>query len=243
MEKYKREKKKKKHVRKIFTEDEIKKFLESILTSDMYGIRNRCIFELMYASGMRKKEARSLMQKNIDFNAGLVRIEKGKGGKDRIVPLGSIAGDFIKLYLKGTRKKMLGKKESKYLFVTHNGKMMSESSLDVIFKDAFKASGIEKKGLTIHSIRHSFATHMLKSGADLRYIQDILGHKTIETTNIYLHTEKERIKKIFMMYHPRNNELYEEYEQKEVEINYIHGGYLKRGEGIKVQVLARKKEN
>lgn len=164
------------------------------------GIRDRAILELLYATGMRISELTDLERNNLNMEVGYLRCI-GKGSKERIVPVGSEAIKSTKLYLEKSRAHY-AKEEDKHLFVSRFGKGFSRQGLwKMVRKYALKAR--IKKEISPHTLRHSFATHLLEGGADLRSVQEMLGHASISTTQIYTHVDRARLKRIHTKYHPR----------------------------------------
>lgn len=168
---------------------------------DKQGSRDKAILETLYATGMRVSEASNLKLANVNLEIGFLRCI-GKGNKERIIPVGRKAITSVRRYLEVSRPKLLGKKESEFLFLNRFGKRISRQSLWKIIKKYAKAARI-KKPLRPHILRHSFATHLLERGADLRSVQEMLGHANISTTQIYTHVTKDRLKTIHKMFHPR----------------------------------------
>ena len=180
--------------------------VESLLSGpnvrdEKQGIRDRAILETLYATGMRVSEAVNLRLDNVNMEIGFLRCI-GKGDKERIIPLGKKAIISIKRYLEVSRPILLKKKESDALFISRCGKKISRQSLWKMIKHYAKLVRI-KKPMRPHILRHSFATHLLERGADLRSVQEMLGHSNISTTQLYTHINKERLKSIHRMYHPR----------------------------------------
>jgi len=167
------------------------------------GIRDRAILEALYATGMRVSEAVNLKVDNVNLDIGFLRCI-GKGSKERVIPLGKKAIGSLKRYLESSRPQLLdsAKKDSEFLFLNRFGKKISRQSLWKIIKRYAKEAKI-KKTIMPHILRHSFATHLLERGADLRSVQEMLGHANISTTQIYTHINKERLKSIHKMFHPR----------------------------------------
>jgi len=165
------------------------------------GIRDRAILETLYATGMRVSEAVNLKVSNVNLDVGFLRCI-GKGNKERVIPLGKKAIDSLKRYLEISRPVLLKKKESEFLFLSRLGKKISRQSLWKIIKRYARAARI-KKPIWPHILRHSFATHLLERGADLRSVQEMLGHANISTTQIYTHINKDRLKTIHKTFHPR----------------------------------------
>ncbi|MDD4939345.1 MAG: site-specific tyrosine recombinase XerD [Candidatus Omnitrophica bacterium] len=165
------------------------------------GIRDKAVLETLYATGMRVSEAVNLKTQNVNLDVGFLRCI-GKGNKERIIPLGKKAIGSIKRYIGSARAEQLKKKESEFLFLSRLGKKISRQSLWKMIKKYAKQARI-KKPIKPHILRHSFATHLLERGADLRSVQEMLGHANISTTQIYTHVSGERLKAIHKMYHPR----------------------------------------
>lgn len=165
------------------------------------GLRDRAILETMYASGLRASEVIRLKTENIDPDLGLLRIF-GKGRKERLVPIGSSALAAILRYEREGRAALLKNKRTRELFLNHGGEALSRMGLWLIVRRHALAVGVAHV-LTPHVLRHSFATHLLENGADLRALQAMLGHADISTTEIYTHVSRERLRQVFDRYHPR----------------------------------------
>jgi len=165
------------------------------------GIRDRAILEVMYATGMRVSEAVNLKVDGVNLDIGFIRCI-GKGNKERIIPLGKKAIESIQRYLENSRPKFLKTKESPFLFISRLGAKISRQSFWKLIKKYALSAGI-KKPMKPHILRHSFATHLLERGADLRSVQEMLGHSNISTTQIYTHINKDRLKAIHRSFHPR----------------------------------------
>lgn len=165
------------------------------------GIRDRAILETLYATGMRVSEAANLKVDNVNLEVGFLRCI-GKGNKERVIPIGKKAVAAIKRYLETVRGSFLKGKESNFLFLNRSGNNISRQSLWKIIKKYARQARI-KKPMKPHILRHSFATHLLERGADLRSVQEMLGHSNISTTQIYTHINKDRLKTIHRMFHPR----------------------------------------
>lgn len=168
---------------------------------DKQGIRDRAILETLYATGMRVSEAVNLKLADVNLDIGFLRCI-GKGKKERIIPLGGKAINSIKRYLESGRPKLLKNKEPEFLFLNRFGRRISRQSYWKIIKKYAKETRI-KKPIRPHTLRHSFATHLLERGADLRSVQEMLGHSNISTTQIYTHINKDRLKAIHRQFHPR----------------------------------------
>ncbi len=165
------------------------------------GLRDRAILETMYASGLRASEVTHLKTENIDADIGLLRIF-GKGRKERLVPIGSSALAAIVRYEREGRAKLLKRKKTRELFLNHSGEALSRMGLWLVVRRHALAVGVAHI-LTPHVLRHSFATHLLENGADLRALQAMLGHADISTTEIYTHVTRERLRQVFDKFHPR----------------------------------------
>jgi integrase/recombinase XerD len=181
--------------------DEVEKLLDAPQKKGWLGIRDKAILELMYATGMRVSEVKDLKKMNVNLDAGFVKC-LGKGGKERIVPLGKVAEKAVSKYVKDARGKLSKTTQDDHLFLSRLGRKLSRQSLWKIIQKYTALAGI-KKHITPHSLRHSFATHLLEGGADLRGVQEMLGHADISTTQIYTHINKDKLRKIHKEYHPR----------------------------------------
>ena len=186
---------------KILTLKEVDQLLEQPNSQIPLGVRDRAMLEMLYATGMRVSELVQLRMNQVNLEGGYVLVY-GKGSKERIVPLGSEVMKWVDLYLKTARIKLAKGGESPFLFITRSGKGMSRQRFWRMIKVYGQRAGIRKR-ITPHLIRHSFASHLLERGADLRSVQMMLGHVDISTTQIYTHVTGERLKKIHQRYHPR----------------------------------------
>ncbi len=185
----------------VWTVEEISKLLDMELkTPNDY--RNKAIMELLYATGLRISELVNLEYVNLDLENDFLRI-MGKGKKERVVPIGEIAMDYLKLYLEEYRPYFVKKEQNNYIFLNYLGKKISRQGVFKILDDIQLKSGINKN-ISPHTLRHSFATHLLNNGVDLRVIQELLGHDDISTTEIYTHVANEQIKKDYEEFHPRS---------------------------------------
>jgi integrase/recombinase XerD len=180
---------------------EIVKMLEVPDKRDILGLRDRAVMELMYATGMRVSEVVDLMLEGLNIDVGFIRCT-GKGGKERIVPIGRDAQTALSRYLAKSRPKLSRRAEDRHLFLSRFGKKVSRQSFWKMLKKYARTAGIKKR-ITPHMLRHSFATHLLEKGADLRSVQEMLGHADISTTQIYTHINKARLKGIHKRFHPR----------------------------------------
>jgi integrase/recombinase XerC len=188
-----------KHLPKFYTVDEIFHFLDTLPEETWINLRNRAIFELIYSTGMRASEALALDIADVHLE-GLMALVKGKGGKERVLPFGEKARDAIERYLRELRARRI--ESTKALFVNRQGGRLSyRGLLKVMKKHQLDASLF--KNLALHGIRHSFATHMLDGGADLRSIQELLGHSKLSTTQRYTHISMDKIMEIYDKAHPR----------------------------------------
>ncbi len=184
------------------TVNEVSDLLQGRGKNSPYGNRNRAMLNLLYATGMRVSELVGLPMAGINLKSGFVRV-LGKGSKERLIPFGEEAGERIEHYLKEGRPLLLKGKLSDYLFISNRGKPMSRFRFWQIIKENAVAAGISKR-ITPHMLRHSFATHMLAHGADLRSLQMLLGHSDISTTQVYTHVDKGRLQAIHQKFHPRS---------------------------------------
>jgi integrase/recombinase XerC len=203
--------------RNIFTRDEMAAFLDSIESTHKGGLRDRAMFELMYSSGLRISEVSRLNVSDLDFSSRLLSVRMGKGSKDRVVPFSDVALFCIKRYMKEYRKEVvrsLGSRCKDVLFVTSKGRISVVTIKRVFYKILAEADAAAGKYVTPHSIRHTTATHLLEAGADVRYVQELLGHESIETTVRYTHMMMDKLKKVYKSYHPRENTLYDEVDDK-----------------------------
>lgn len=179
----------------------IENLLESIDTMKFLGKRDRAILELFYASGLRLSEVCGARLENLDLDDGFIRVT-GKGNKTRIVPVGVQARECIERYVKLERPTLVKAKSSSQIFLSVRGGALSPERVRSIVKHRALAAGIDSK-IYPHLLRHSFATHLLENGADLRVIQEMLGHADISTTQIYTHVDQKRLKETHKKYHPR----------------------------------------
>ncbi|MFQ8705237.1 MAG: site-specific tyrosine recombinase XerD [Thomasclavelia sp.] len=179
---------------------EMQEILETIEINDHISCRNRCMLELMYATGLRVSELINLNVSSINLFMGYIKVI-GKGDKERIVPIGEIAKRILDIYLNNYRDQFI-KKESSLLFFNNHGNKLSREEFYIILRQVIDKTSINKK-ISPHTIRHSFATHLLENGADLRSIQELLGHSDISTTTIYTHISNQKIKTEYQQFHPR----------------------------------------
>jgi len=187
---------------KVLNMQEVELLLNSPKTNTHFGLRDKAMLELLYATGMRVTELITLTINDVYLNMGFVRVF-GKGSKERIVPIGSAATKALEDYLnKGRHMFIHKKKKNDFLFLNHHGGGLSRQGFWKILKQLTLEAGIQKE-LSPHTLRHSFATHLLENGADLRAVQEMLGHSDISTTQIYTHVTKTRLKDVYSKFHPR----------------------------------------
>jgi integrase/recombinase XerC len=187
-----------KHLPQFLTEEETAKLIESAFArdeKDERGMRDRAILETFYSTGLRISELVGLSIPDMDFISGTIKV-MGKGKKERMVPIGDIAISAIRKYLDKRKKK------SEALFLNKNGKRIGARGVRDIVGKYIKTAGI-KEGVSAHTLRHSFATHLLNRGADLRTVQELLGHANLSTTQIYTHLTTEKLKSVYDKAHPR----------------------------------------
>ena len=181
------------------SEEEVDKLLDINLT-DCFSYRNKAMLEVLYATGLRVSELVNLKMENIDFESDIIRTF-GKGNKERVIPIGEYARYYLDLYLKEYRNQMLKHGNNEYVFLNNHGKNMTRQGFFKIIKAIASEKGINKE-ISPHILRHSFASHLLKHGADLRTIQELLGHSNVSTTQIYTHISNEELKENYKNYHP-----------------------------------------
>ncbi|HET9762728.1 MAG TPA: site-specific tyrosine recombinase XerD [Casimicrobiaceae bacterium] len=187
---------------KSLSEREVESLLEAPNTDTPLGLRDRAMLETLYATGLRVSELVGLTLAQVAFDMGVVRVI-GKGAKERIVPLGEEAIAWLKRYLAADRPGPAGHRKSGAVFVTARGEALSRQAFWQLVKRYATKAGIARAGLSPHTLRHAFATHLLNHGADLRVVQLLLGHSDITTTTIYTHVARERLKQIHARHHPR----------------------------------------
>jgi len=192
----------KKSIPGVISLEDVEKILSAPDESTPEGLRDLAMLEVLYATGIRVSELISLKLNEVNFEMGFV-IVYGKGSKERIVPMGEEAQEKLKTYMEHSRPALLKQKDCKEIFVTRRGKGMTRQGFWKLIKTYALKANITKP-ISPHTLRHSFATHLLERGADLRTIQIMLGHSDISTTQIYTHVENERLKEIHKKYHPRS---------------------------------------
>ena len=194
--------KKTKKLPKYLSISEVDKLLNIPLNSE-FDYRNKAMLELMYGTGLRVSELVSIEYSNIDFENSIIRIN-GKGKKERIIPLGEVASYYLKVYLSDYRSKLLKRNTYNQVFLNNHGKPITRQGFNYILENIRELTGIEKE-ITPHVLRHSFATHLLEGGADIRSIQEMLGHENISTTNIYTEVVNDVLRSNYEMYHNRSH--------------------------------------
>jgi integrase/recombinase XerD len=186
---------------KVLTVEEVEKLLCQPDMSNPLGMRDKSMLELLYATGMRVSELISIAVEDVNLEMGFLRCT-GKGSKERIVPVGTIAVEYLEHYITNARKTILNGKKSNILFLNRQGNNMTRQGFWKIIKKYSRQAGVNKQ-ITPHTLRHSFATHLLENGADLRAVQEMLGHADISTTQIYTHITRNKIKEVYDKTHPR----------------------------------------
>lgn len=187
--------KQEKHLPLFLTEDEASKLIEAVSTKDERGLRDRAVLETFYSTGIRVSELVGLSIEDIDFIGGIIKV-LGKGRKERIVPIGDTAIKAIRAYLEER------KAQSEALFLNKSKKRITDKGIRNIMEKYIRIASI-KHGVSCHTLRHSFATHLLNRGADLRSVQELLGHVNLSTTQIYTHLTTDRLKSVYDKAHPR----------------------------------------
>ncbi len=185
----------------VLSRDEVARLLEQPRGTEPAALRDRAILELMYACGLRASEAISLDVRDLDLDAGVLRA-RGKGSKERLVPVGTEAVAAVRAWLQRGRPTLVGLRDEPHLFVNHRGGGLTRQGLYKIVQRHAKAVGLDGK-MSPHTLRHTFATHLLAGGCDLRSLQEMLGHADIATTQIYTHLSADRLKDVYFEAHPR----------------------------------------
>ena len=181
----------------------MKKLLEAIDLSKPEGGRNRAMLEVLYSSGLRVSELVELKLNNIYFDVGFLRVI-GKGNKERLVPIGRDALKYLKIYIQEIRVHVPVQKGSEAdVFLNKRGKRLSRVTVFTVIKELAQRIGL-KKTISPHTFRHSFATHLIEGGADLRAVQEMLGHESITTTEIYTHLDRDYLRQVITEFHPRS---------------------------------------
>jgi integrase/recombinase XerD len=185
----------------LLTRDEIDRLLAAPDVRSPAGRRDRAMLELLYATGLRVSELVGLELNDVDLETRVL-VARGKGSKERIVPIGAPAGEAVRAYLDTARGALLRGRRSKDLFVTPRGGRMTRQGFAKIVDRYARSAGIRRR-ISPHKLRHSFATHLLEGGADLRTIQELLGHADVSTTQIYTHVDRTHVKRLYERFHPR----------------------------------------
>ncbi|MCL2154084.1 MAG: tyrosine recombinase [Leptospirales bacterium] len=188
----------------FLTITELDKLFHSISEEDSYELRDKTIFELLYSSGLSISEAIGLHNRDVDFENMFVTVT-GRGNKHRMVPIGEEAARLIKKYIKESRQAIIGNRESEFLFVSKKGSQLNRKSVWRFLKNYATRTEI-KKNITPHTLRHSFATHLIALGADIRSVQELLGHMNISTTQVYTHMAKKQLQKINNIFNQKFNQ-------------------------------------
>jgi integrase/recombinase XerD len=185
----------------VLTRDEVARLLEQPRGTDPPALRDRALLELMYACGLRASEATALEVGDVDLEAGVLRA-RGKGSKERIVPIGSTAARAVSAYMQRGRPRLAGDRLEPRLFLNHRGGGLTRQGLYKIVQRHARAAGLASK-MSPHTLRHTFATHLLAGGCDLRSLQEMLGHADIATTQLYTHLSADRLRDVYFDAHPR----------------------------------------
>ena len=191
--------------RSILTGPEAKKVIHAPNTKTATGYRDRAIIEVFYSTGIRRNELINLELSDVDYHEGFVRINSGKGNKDRVVPIGKIACRYIENYVKAVRPMLVKDPRDNHLFLTINGTKISENRVWQLIKTYSKKTKI-KKNITTHTFRHTCATLMLKNKANIRHIQELLGHSSLEATQVYTRVSITDLKEVHSKCHPREKD-------------------------------------
>ena len=187
----------------VLSPNEVKDLIAAVDLNSETGYRNRAILEVLYGCGIRVSELVDLRLTNVHFDEGFIKVQ-GKGNKERLIPLGQKAKDAILLFIEKYRSTInIDKKDENILFLNRRGKKITRVMIFTIIKDLSFKIDLGKR-VSPHTFRHSFATHLLEGGADIRAIQDMLGHESITTTEVYTHLDKEYLKDTIMRFHPRS---------------------------------------
>ena len=186
----------------VLSEKEISLIIDSIDESSQFYQRDKAIIEMLYSCGIRVSEICNLEMSNLFIKDELIRV-MGKGNKERLLPLGSRSRIYLDDYLLSSRLGLIKKTKSSFVFVSRNGNQLTRAMVNIILNKWVHISGL-RKSVSPHKLRHSFATHLLEGGADLRFVQALLGHSDISTTQIYTHLDKHHLKEVYKTHHPRS---------------------------------------
>jgi integrase/recombinase XerD len=192
-----------KNLPKTLNYQDIEKLLDDDIFKGKFGLRDQAMIELLYASGIRVSELITLKMKNLHLDSGYILVI-GKGSKERVVPIGRVAIDRIRNYLSELRPKLVKQYKSEFVFLNNRSKKMTRQNFGILLKKYGLAQSIEFKKISPHKLRHSFATHMLEGGADLRSLQMMLGHADVSTTEIYTKVSSKHLKEVHQKFHSRN---------------------------------------
>lgn len=190
-----------KHLPETLNCDEVRRLIESVGAGDPQGLRDRAMLELLYSSGLRVSELCDARLENIDLESGFIRVT-GKGNKTRLVPVGQPAREAVRSYLDSGRPTLVGRRTGAEIFLSIRGRKLTPQRIWQLIRQYAGRAGLERN-VHPHLMRHSFATHLLGGGADLRVIQELLGHADISTTQIYTHVEKSGLRAVLKKFHPR----------------------------------------
>ena len=186
----------------VLSEKEISLIINAIQESSQFYQRDKAIIELLYSCGIRVTELCNIEMSNLFIDEDLIRV-MGKGNKERLLPLGKRSKKYLDDYIKHSRNSHIKKSGSSFVFVSKNGNQLTRAMINIILNKWTQVSGL-KKSVSPHKLRHSFATHLLEGGADLRFVQALLGHSDISTTQIYTHIDKHYLKEVYKIHHPRS---------------------------------------
>ena len=186
----------------VLSEKEISLIVNAIQESSQFYQRDKAIIEMLYSCGIRVTELCNLEMTNLFIDEDLIRV-MGKGNKERLLPLGLRSKKYLDDYIKHSRNSHIKKSGSSFVFVSKNGNQLTRAMINIILNKWTQVSGL-KKSVSPHKLRHSFATHLLEGGADLRFVQALLGHSDISTTQIYTHIDKHYLKEVYKIHHPRS---------------------------------------
>lgn len=186
----------------VLSEKEISLIINAIQESSQFYQRDKAIIELLYSCGIRVTELCNLEMSSLFIDEDLIRV-MGKGNKERLLPLGVRSKKYLDDYIKHSRNSHIKKSVSSFVFVSRNGNQLTRAMINIILNKWTQVSGL-KKSVSPHKLRHSFATHLLEGGADLRFVQALLGHSDISTTQIYTHIDKHYLKEVYKIHHPRS---------------------------------------
>ncbi len=186
----------------VLSEKEISLIINAIQESSQFYQRDKAIIEMLYSCGIRVTELCNLEMSNLFIDEDLIRV-MGKGNKERLLPLGVRSKKYVNEYIKHSRNSHIKKSGSSFVFLSRNGNQLTRAMINIILNKWTQVSGL-KKSVSPHKLRHSFATHLLEGGADLRFVQALLGHSDISTTQIYTHIDKHYLKEVYKIHHPRS---------------------------------------